>query len=66
MNFGSPLATAIVRGAYQAALNFGAATLVTRQLGLSWEEALIAGGLLVITSLGGRAAVEGTYDQLRR
>lgn len=57
---------AILRGGGQGFWNAAIAILTTHQLGLSWDEALTAGGIVFFTALGGRAAIEGTIDSIRQ
>ena len=56
---------AFIRGALLALLTGAVTTLTSKQQGLSWEDALIAGAIVLITTLIARTGLEGGYDANR-
>lgn len=65
MNAGGPLATAILRGLYQAAGSGAAVFLITWASTDELKGPLIAGGVAALAALGFRGGVEGTFDRRR-
>jgi len=56
---------AFIRGALLALLTGAATTLTSKQQDMSWEDALIAGAIVLITTLIARIGLEGGYDANR-
>ena len=65
MNAGGPLATAILRGLYQALGSGAAVFLITWATTDELKGPLIAGGVAALAALGFRGGVEGAFDQKR-
>lgn len=65
MNAGGPLATAILRGLYQAMGSGAVVFLITWATTDELKGPLIAGGVAALAALGFRGGVEGTFDRKR-
>ena len=62
----NPVFDAALGRAFLLALLTGAVTaLTTKQQGQSWEQALIAGAIVMLTTLIARGGLEGGYDARR-
>jgi hypothetical protein len=59
------LDAAFIRAALLSLLTGAVTTLTARQQEQSWEQALIAGAILALTTLIARAGLEGAYDTRR-
>lgn len=62
---GPVLGAAFYRAAMLALLTGAVTALTSRQQGLSWEDCLIGGAIVLITTLIARAGLEGGYDANR-
>lgn len=59
--FGAAFLRAILLGV----LTGGVTTLTSRQQDMSWEDALIAGAIVLLTTIIARGGLEGSYDSHR-
>lgn len=65
MNLGSPMTTAMLRGAYLALGMFGSTFLTVWGTTDDLKAAFISGGIAGFAALGFRVGVEGSVDQRR-
>lgn len=65
MNSGGASRTALLRGAYGAALGFAGTALTTYAVTDDLKASLISAGIAACIALGWRAGVEGSFDASR-
>lgn len=66
LTLNSPMATALLRGCYQAIGSFALVFLSTWATTDELKAPVIAGGIAALSALGFRAGVEGVADQRRQ